>query len=311
MRDAVIGSTAQTPIGKAYHGALSDISGPSSPRTPSPPPSAGQGSPARRSTTSPWAAPCRKAPPALRGPAGRAPRRTARCRAGRDPRPAVRLRADGDRDRRQADHRRRHDRHRRRRRRIDLAGAERARTLAVRRTRGWDHGRSIYISMLDTAENVAERYRVSREAQDASALTSQQRTAVAQQNGLFAGGKSSRSRAIGSAPPLQVSLGSSPCGVRAALGVAGAHPTAPENARSEATNPCLRRSCWPRRANATGTIPLLAWYSLNMREASREERHERYISGGGALAGGPGQVDVTARIVRDRRRHRGDARAPG
>ena len=189
MRDAVIGSTAQTPIGKAYHGALSDISGPSSPRTPSPPPSAGQGSPARRSTTSPWAAPCRKAPPALRGPAGRAPRRTARRRAGRDPRPAVRLRADGDRDRRQADHRRRHDRHRRRRRRIDLAGAERARTLAVRRTRGWDHGRSIYISMLDTAENVAERYRVSREAQDASALTSQQRTAVAQQNGLFAGGK--------------------------------------------------------------------------------------------------------------------------
>jgi hypothetical protein len=88
MRDAVIGSTAQIPIGKAYRGALSDISGPSSPRTPSPPPSAGQGSQARRSTTSPWAAPCRKARPALRGLAGRAPRRTVRRRAGRDRRPA-------------------------------------------------------------------------------------------------------------------------------------------------------------------------------------------------------------------------------
>src|SRR5438046_9273726 len=50
-----------------------------------------------------------------------------------------------------------------------------------------DYGRSIYISMLDTAENVAERYRISRDAQDAFALTSQQRTAAAQQNGLFAG----------------------------------------------------------------------------------------------------------------------------
>jgi acetyl-CoA C-acetyltransferase len=50
-----------------------------------------------------------------------------------------------------------------------------------------DHGRSIYTSMLDTAENVAERYGISREAQDAFALASQQRTAAAQQNGLFAG----------------------------------------------------------------------------------------------------------------------------
>ena len=49
-----------------------------------------------------------------------------------------------------------------------------------------DRDRSIYISMLDTAENVAERYRVSREAQDAFALTSQQRTVAAQQNRLFA-----------------------------------------------------------------------------------------------------------------------------
>jgi acetyl-CoA C-acetyltransferase len=50
-----------------------------------------------------------------------------------------------------------------------------------------DHGQSIYSSMLDTAENVAERYRISRDAQDAFAFTSQQRTAAAQRNGLFDG----------------------------------------------------------------------------------------------------------------------------
>jgi acetyl-CoA C-acetyltransferase len=47
--------------------------------------------------------------------------------------------------------------------------------------------RSIYVSMLETAENVAERYRIGREAQDVFALISQQRTAAAQQDGLFAG----------------------------------------------------------------------------------------------------------------------------
>ena len=40
--------------------------------------------------------------------------------------------------------------------------------------------------MLDTAENVAGRYQISRDAQDAFALASQQRTAAAQRNGLFA-----------------------------------------------------------------------------------------------------------------------------
>jgi len=42
-----------------------------------------------------------------------------------------------------------------------------------------EHGHSIYISTLETAENVAARYGVSRDAQDAFALTSQQRTAAA------------------------------------------------------------------------------------------------------------------------------------
>jgi acetyl-CoA C-acetyltransferase len=43
----------------------------------------------------------------------------------------------------------------------------------------------VYIPMIDTADNVAARYDVSREAQDAYALRSQQRTAAAQGNGTF------------------------------------------------------------------------------------------------------------------------------
>ncbi|HTQ34003.1 MAG TPA: acetyl-CoA C-acyltransferase [Stellaceae bacterium] len=44
---------------------------------------------------------------------------------------------------------------------------------------------SIYMTMIETAETVAERYGVSREAQDEYALRSQQRTAAAQQAGRF------------------------------------------------------------------------------------------------------------------------------
>ncbi|WP_345802977.1 acetyl-CoA C-acyltransferase [Microbacterium sp. AZCO] len=43
----------------------------------------------------------------------------------------------------------------------------------------------IYLPMLNTAEIVAERYGISRDAQDAYALTSQQRTAAAQEAGRF------------------------------------------------------------------------------------------------------------------------------
>lgn len=59
---------------------------------------------------------------------------------------------------------------------------------AYRATDPWlvEHGHDVYISMLDTAENVAQRYGVSREAQDEYALASQQRTAAAQEAGLFA-----------------------------------------------------------------------------------------------------------------------------
>jgi acetyl-CoA C-acetyltransferase len=48
-----------------------------------------------------------------------------------------------------------------------------------------EHKPSIYYPMLQTAEIVAERYRVSREAQDAYALASQERTAAGQRAGRF------------------------------------------------------------------------------------------------------------------------------
>lgn len=47
------------------------------------------------------------------------------------------------------------------------------------------HQPAIYMSMLETAEIVASRYQVSRDAQDEYALQSQQRTAAAQAAGLF------------------------------------------------------------------------------------------------------------------------------
>jgi acetyl-CoA C-acetyltransferase len=48
-----------------------------------------------------------------------------------------------------------------------------------------EHTPQIYMSMLETAEIVADRYGVSREAQDAYALQSQQRTAKGQAEGVF------------------------------------------------------------------------------------------------------------------------------
>jgi len=44
----------------------------------------------------------------------------------------------------------------------------------------------IYLPMLNTAENVAHRYNVSREVQDAYSLESQRRTAAAQERGIYA-----------------------------------------------------------------------------------------------------------------------------
>jgi acetyl-CoA acetyltransferase family protein len=50
-----------------------------------------------------------------------------------------------------------------------------------------EHKPGIYMVMGDTAEVVAKRYQVSREAQDAYSLSSQQRTARAQAEGFFQG----------------------------------------------------------------------------------------------------------------------------
>src|SRR5262252_586831 len=48
-----------------------------------------------------------------------------------------------------------------------------------------EHRPDLYMTMIETAEVVAERYQVTREAQDEYALRSQQRTAAAQQSGRF------------------------------------------------------------------------------------------------------------------------------
>lgn len=47
------------------------------------------------------------------------------------------------------------------------------------------HKPAIYMTMIETADNVAARYNISREAQDEYALESQRRTAAAQQAGKF------------------------------------------------------------------------------------------------------------------------------
>ena len=58
-----------------------------------------------------------------------------------------------------------------------------------------EHLPALYMAMGETAEVVAKRYDVTREAQDEYALVSQQRTARAQQDGFFSG----RDRADGGA----------------------------------------------------------------------------------------------------------------
>jgi acetyl-CoA C-acetyltransferase len=63
-------------------------------------------------------------------------------------------------------------------------------TNAINRSRGQDPDLlsrvpGLYMAMIETAELVADRYNISREAQDEYALRSQQRTAAAQQAGHF------------------------------------------------------------------------------------------------------------------------------
>jgi acetyl-CoA acyltransferase len=62
-------------------------------------------------------------------------------------------------------------------------------TVRNREPNPWlmEHQPAIYMAMGDTAEVVAKRYQVSRQAQDEYSLESQRRTAVAQQDGFFDG----------------------------------------------------------------------------------------------------------------------------
>lgn len=77
---------------------------------------------------------------------------------------------------------------------VDVALAGGLDTISLVQNDGWNgsHYRSpgvpeaYYMSMIETAEGVAARYGVTREAQDAYALQSQQRTAAAQAAGRFA-----------------------------------------------------------------------------------------------------------------------------
>ncbi|MCD0161577.1 acetyl-CoA C-acyltransferase [Deinococcus sp. 6YEL10] len=68
---------------------------------------------------------------------------------------------------------------------ISLTQNEHANQYRLRGEWLMEHKPDIYMPMLQTAEIVAKRYGISREAQDEYALQSQQRTAAAQQAGLF------------------------------------------------------------------------------------------------------------------------------
>ena len=68
---------------------------------------------------------------------------------------------------------------------ISLVQNDKMRTDFLRDAWIKEHKPALYMSMLETAEVVADRYNVSREDQDAYALQSQQRTAVGQEAGRF------------------------------------------------------------------------------------------------------------------------------
>ena len=68
---------------------------------------------------------------------------------------------------------------------VSLVQTDKMNTYRLRDPWIREHRPALYMSMLETAEIVAERYGVSREAQDEFALQSQKRTAEAQSNGRF------------------------------------------------------------------------------------------------------------------------------
>jgi acetyl-CoA C-acetyltransferase/acetyl-CoA acyltransferase len=68
---------------------------------------------------------------------------------------------------------------------ISLVQNEHMNTFRARDEWLIEHKPEIYMAMIDTAETVAQRYQITREAQDAYALESQRRTAAAQAAGRF------------------------------------------------------------------------------------------------------------------------------
>jgi acetyl-CoA C-acetyltransferase len=68
---------------------------------------------------------------------------------------------------------------------ISLVQTEHQNTFRLHEAWLDEHKPEIYMSMIETAEVVAQRYDITREAQDAYALVSQQRTAVGQRSGRF------------------------------------------------------------------------------------------------------------------------------
>ena len=189
MPDAVIVDAVRTPIGRAAKGSLKDVRADDLAAVPL--------ARARRAQPGGRLRPDRRHPDGLRLPDGRAglQRRPQRAAAGRHrpPRPGGHRQplllllaadaADGlPRDRR----RRGRPVHRRRRRgRLALP----ARTRRSTRTRSSTAPRArpynVYIPMGITAENVAKRCDVSREAQDEWAAISQQRAVAARDSGHF------------------------------------------------------------------------------------------------------------------------------
>jgi len=69
---------------------------------------------------------------------------------------------------------------------VSLAQNDKMNNYRLRDPKVLRHYPTYYLSMLETAERLAKRYQISREQQDAYALQSQQRAAIAQAAGLFA-----------------------------------------------------------------------------------------------------------------------------
>ena len=185
MRDAVIVSTARTPIGKAYRGAFNNLEAPS------------LAAPAVRAALARAGLSGAEVEEAIFGSAltqGTSGVNVARHIAQAAGLPDSVAGATVDRQCASGLNALAIATHMVRCEGVDVALAGGLESISLVQNTHWNGHRyrdpnvpdAYYLSMLDTAEVVAERYGVSRAAQDAYALESQQRTARAQAAGLFA-----------------------------------------------------------------------------------------------------------------------------